>query len=240
MDKQNLGNQNSPVEPKAKTATPLNKRLVVGLSAGIIVLIVAIIYLLVSSPKVDPQAAKDAREKNRQQVMKELEQQAVDKQQMTDWKTYSSQKFGFEVNYPSAIKAAGIMSENSVLGTYQAPVPGVHIGPLVFVIRQTNADRQFAQSFLDNYLATAESPVKNPDGPSVGCQRQTVNNTAVTAVACVGEGGAAYYALIKGYEYDVFVDGYSRGFGKLSADELGSFEDNAQINQMLSNFKFIN
>ncbi len=156
------------------------------------------------------------------------------------WKTYSSQKYGFEVNYPPAIKVVGIMSENSVLGTYQAPVPGVHIGPLVFVIRQTNADRQFAESYLDNYLATADNSANNPDGPSVGCQRQVVNNAAVTAVACTGEGGAAYYALIKGYEYDVFVDGYSRGFGQLTADELGGFEDNEQINQMLTTFKFTN
>lgn len=234
MDKQNLGNQNSPVEPKTQSALSLNKGLIIGLSAGIVILLAAVIYLLTAKHAVSPVVNNNQQAEN-QKPVEDNNQNAT-----ADWKTYGSQKFGFEVNYPSAIKAAGIMSENSVLGTYQAPVPGVHIGPLVFVIRQTNADRQFAQSFLDNYLATAESPVKNPDGPSVGCQRQTVNNTAVTAVACVGEGGAAYYALIKGYEYDVFVDGYSRGFGKLSADELGSFEDNAQINQMLSTFKFIN
>ena len=59
-------------------------------------------------------------------------------------------------------------------------------------------------------------------------------------MSCAGEGGPAYYALIKGYEYDVFVDGYSAGFGSQTSDQLGVFKGYEQINQLLSTFKFTN
>jgi len=87
----------------------------------------------------------------------------VGAEETADWKTYSSERYGFEVKYPSSVKVVGTMSPNSVLGTYQVPVPGVHIGSLVFVIRQTNADRQAAESYINSYLETVGKPIQNPE-----------------------------------------------------------------------------
>jgi hypothetical protein len=149
-----------------------------------------------------------------------------------NWSTYSNDKHGFSLQYPPNLKA-GAVSANSVLGTFSVPVKGFHVGPLVLVVLK---DASIKQDALDYFNALYNpSPSQEPIG---SCTVDKVTNSSVVSIksiSCTGEGGAGSYAYIHGPTYDVFVDGYSKGYDKTS---YGTFSSATDYLGILSTFKF--
>src|SRR5258708_112560 len=152
----------------------------------------------------------------------------------TDWKVYTNDKHGFSISYPPYLKA-GSVSDNSVLGTYQVPVRGLHVGSLLLIaLKDTSVKKSVVELFQGVYDAD-----KNPK-PAIGAEVAPVeckielDTAKIRAVSCNGEGGAARYAYITGTAYDVFVDGYSKGYDK---QDNGNLKD-ADFKTILSTFKF--
>lgn len=152
------------------------------------------------------------------------------------WKTYDNTKYSYEVKYPANL-SAGKISTNSVLGDFQNPVPGFDVGPLVFVTLKADLRKAGADYFNESYNLALHPLAPTPDGPVVGCtiDKITNPNVQVQSVACTGEGGPARYALIKGKDYDVFVDGYSKGFDSQDNTDFAASSDYITL---LSTFKF--
>ncbi len=160
-----------------------------------------------------------------------------------NWSTYTNDKHGFTVDYPPSLKA-GSVSDNSVLGTAQVPVRGLHVGPLVIVALEDLTLKQDALTYFNNLYASAGTTAQaNPsavegDIPPIQCTIDQVSNTKVVSlksVSCAGEGGPAKYAYISGPTYDVFIDGYSKGFDNQSNGSIASDTEYATI---LSTFTF--
>ncbi|HEX9503573.1 MAG TPA: hypothetical protein VF974_04610 [Patescibacteria group bacterium] len=152
----------------------------------------------------------------------------------TDWKVYTNDKHGFSISYPPYLKA-GSVSDNSVLGTYQVPVRGLHVGSLLLIaLKDPSVKKSAVELFQGVYDAA-----KNPK-PAIGAEVAPVeckielDTAKIRAVSCNGEGGAARYAYITGTAYDVFVDGYSKGYDK---QDNGNLKD-ADFKTILSTFKF--
>jgi hypothetical protein len=99
-------------------------------------------------------------------------------------------------------------------------------------LRKTGAD------YFNESYNLALHPVKPAQGePTVACTIDKISNSSVTvkSVSCSGEGGPARYALIVGTDYDVFVDGYSKGFDNANNGELKASTDYVNI---LGTFNF--
>jgi len=62
----------------------------------------------------------------------------------TGWKVYENEKHVFSLRHPTNLQA-GAISDNSVLGTFQAPVHGFHVGPLVLVVLKDATIKKDAQ-----------------------------------------------------------------------------------------------
>ncbi len=152
----------------------------------------------------------------------------------TSWPVYTNDKYSFSVSYPPSLQA-GAVSKNSVLGTYQVPVRGFHVGPLVFVVLKDSALKQDAQDYFNaSYDLALHPQPSEPGSPSVSCKGESIT-TQIKSVSCSGEGGDAKYAYIKGTDFDVFVDGYSKGYDK---QDYGSFQTDTDYDAILSSFKF--
>ncbi|MBX4187043.1 MAG: hypothetical protein KW802_02160 [Candidatus Doudnabacteria bacterium] len=161
----------------------------------------------------------------------------------SDWKVYTNTKHGFTVIYPPYLKA-GSVSDNSVLGTYQVPVKGLHVGPLLFIaLKDADLKKQAQEMFQGLYDAAKNpKPAAGAEGQAVECKIDLENTnqtrtgvTSLKAVSCNGEGGAARYAYIAATNYDFFVDGYSKGYDNQSNGEIKNNEDYLTI---LNTFTF--
>jgi hypothetical protein len=193
------------------------------------------------------QPAPDA---NQTQTQTQAQQQAdqtpaAPLSSIVGWKTYSNDKHGFTVQYPSYLKA-GAVSGNSVLGTATVPVKGLHVGPLVLVALEDKDLQKQAQDYFDGFY-NAPIPVQTKNSPSAGtgdgqgtpqCTHDNITNNhvvSIKSVSCNGEGGTERYAYITGKTYSVFVDGYSKGFDNSGSGDFTNTTDYATI---LSTFIF--
>ncbi len=157
----------------------------------------------------------------------------------TGWKVYENAKHNFSLKYPTNLKA-GSISENSVLGTFDAPIRGFHVGPLVLVVLKDPSLKKDAQNLFDGLYEAANNPkpAEGAELPPIECKVDKVTNTKVTSiksVSCNGEGGPAKYAYIAGPAYDVFVDGYSKGYDN---SDNGNFTSDSDYITLLSTFAF--
>ena len=129
--------------------------------------------------------------------------------------------------------------KNSVLGTFDVPVRGFHVGPLVLVALADAELKALAFDYFGASYNLALHPVAQTEGsvegpPPIECKIDAISNSNVNvkSASCIGEGGPASYAYITG-NTDFFVDGYSQGYdgadnGKLKEGDyakiLGSFK----------------
>lgn len=131
------------------------------------------------------------------------------------WQSYQDSSHGFTVYYPDGL-AAGAVAPNSVLGTAQNPVGGTYVGPLVVVPLTTDAMKKSADAYFDQFVKSAQQPGSTCQGVTFPVARFVVH--------CEGEGGPATYAYIMGDEYDLFIDGYSRGYSS-AGQQLGDISN---------------
>lgn len=155
-----------------------------------------------------------------------------------NWSTYSNSKYAYQVKYPPTMKA-GAVSDNSALGTAQSPVKGYHVGPLVFVTLKGALRQQGASYFQESYNLALHPVTPAPGESPVTCTIDKINNPNVTvqSVSCNGEGGPERYALIKGSDYDIFVDGYTGGYDNVDPNPPGRMDVNDYTN-ILASFQF--
>lgn len=151
------------------------------------------------------------------------------------WKTYANDKHGFSVDYPTQLKA-GSISDNSVLGTFQVPVRGYHVGPLVLVVLKDADIKKDAKTMFDGVYNSAKNPVPAEGSEVAPVECKIVLDTAdKKAVTCNGEGGAAKYGYITGPAYDVFVDGYTKGY---DTQENGNLKDDKEFIGVMQSLTF--
>lgn len=148
---------------------------------------------------------------------------------ITSWKTYKNDQYGFAFEYPSGTEV-GNQSQSINLGTYQNPVMGISLANGVLVPVNNPSLQSQVKQLMDIRLGQTKLQPSNTGEPQIDCKVRPVMNSAaaVTVVYCVGEGGPAYYALIKSAGTEVFYDGYGHG----------GYVPPETIDKILSTFKF--
>ncbi len=152
--------------------------------------------------------------------------------------TYTNTEYGFSFSYPDGV-AVGKESPNSSLGEAEIEVPGIYVGHYVFVVADTAKLKADAKAYINPLVQISEEPIEeSPEGPSVSCKITEIDNTnPITVVSCIGEGGPATYGLIDGPDFDVFVDGYSRGWDYENSNTL-KFLSEPELIKILQTFQF--
>ncbi len=151
-------------------------------------------------------------------------------------KTYANAQYGFSFEYPLSVEV-GSVAKNSTLGTADIAVPGIYVGNYVFVTANTDKLRKDSNEIVDQMVAVAKNPPPQEEGfPTISCKAETVKNAvSIQLVSCTGEGGPAVYGVIKGTMYDIFIDGYSKGWDNSKQLKNLSYED---LKKILETFKF--
>lgn len=146
------------------------------------------------------------------------------------WAVYKGTGYTFQ--YPKYTTAGGT-APNSSLGTYDKPVKGIYAGFFVVVPLTDSLLRSIAEETVTAAINASKEPLptEEMDGPGpIECKEEKFSNVGakIKAVSCNGEGGAAFYALIDGPKTDLFMDGYSGGFGgdapaRIKSEDLPAF-----------------
>ncbi len=119
------------------------------------------------------------------------------------WKSYRDDGYGFMLRYPAKYQKTVGSIVGSVLGTTKAPVFGTSVGPLVFVKVEQTALKNKARAKFNFYWESND------------CIKKSVNTGLdIKLVFCEIEGEAINYGLVRGEEFDIFVDGYTAGYDK--------------------------
>jgi hypothetical protein len=141
------------------------------------------------------------------------------------WKTYRDEGYGFQVRHPSKYQEGVGKIVSSVFG-----VSATSVGPLTFVKAESLALRTTVNAAFESYWNN-----KN-------CVKKAVNTGLDIKLAfCTISGKPANYALVKGDDFDIFVDGYTFGYDKELASLYGGAKNTMSQSEMLtilSSFKF--
>lgn len=158
-----------------------------------------------------------------------------------DWQTYRNDEYRFDLQIPSSVKA-GLSAPNSVLSTSETKVGGFYVGNMVFVVGDSSERRRAIEERVSSFRQAAKGAFLNDEGPGWACDMLQLRNkqTVIDIFDCGGEGGPAFYALIYGQRYDIFVDGYSSGFNRDLAEQAGHWGSNEDILISLRTFTWIN
>jgi hypothetical protein len=159
------------------------------------------------------------------------------------WKKFLDSDTDLSFSYPSYLSPVGTLSTNSVLGTYDDTIKGLHAGTHVLVVAHTQAEAQNAKSYFNEYYsqalatkAAAEQFLANASGPAAACYKGATTNAGLKTVYCIGEGGAAFYGLLEQNSQTLFIDGYSQGYG--TNDAFVSFKTDADFQNFLNSISF--
>ncbi len=160
--------------------------------------------------------------------------------QTIGWKTYRDEGYGFQVSHPSKFSdTVSSVVANSILGAGQKTVPGTSVGPLIFIKADSAELRKLATTKFNvywNYASRLESPKDY-------CSKGVIENTNldIRVASCDKDGKKSNYAIIKGTNFDIFVDGATSGYNKNLLDAYGPAGNMSQteFTQIISTLKLI-
>jgi hypothetical protein len=181
-----------------------------------------------------------------QQINTQVDQEPAkeNKEQQNDnkgWNTYTSSELGFEIKYPPSAKAGAraIDSELDIL-TNDASQPGVkfvtkrvggiYIGPLVFVKADTKEVREKAQNYIDE-----KAKVSGFQSETIKIDASHSIKTVYSVHKNIPNGVLSFFGLIKGGDYDIFIDGWNNQ-EKRDLEKTLSKDD---LKIMLTTFRFV-
>jgi len=212
----------------------------IGVAVVAIVLGSLVIHKRINTPSAESQQAADAANQDQQAAATPDPAPVASPDTSTvGWQVYNNTKYNFSLMYPPNLQS-GTVSSNSALGTYSAPIKGFHVGPLVLVALKTADLKKSASDYFNSSYQAALHPQAggaSDTGAATACKIDTINNpnAQVKSVSCTGEGGAERYAYITGTSYDIFVDGYTKGYDQA---DFGSFAKDTDYSNILASFKF--
>lgn len=159
MDNQNFG-QPTPPQTQPPIKPPLNKGLIIGLSAGIVILLAAVIYLLTSKPANGPEVENNNQVNQNQQVKNQDE--------TTSLKTYRNDQFGFEVQIPAdwSVEASTIGGLSELFFFSEASKKE---NELIKISCEVNREEEYCPTKYDMYFI-------NTNYATDGAKKEIINN----------------------------------------------------------------
>ncbi len=183
---------------------------------------------------------------------------------ISNWKTYRNEEYGFEFKYPSHLKV-GQKINPLQFGDDLNYLDGIYVGGIVFFVANTDEEKIKSSANFNKYSGYHSEDTG--DGPTTNCDSPTkVANSSVGDIAyyhCGGDGGGSLHGLIQGInsnivlyefpggsEYSLLDPNYFLGLDKLYRQygynqevkegyEKAREEAREIFHKILSTFKFI-